>query len=214
MAWLYLVTDRGLIRNRSLEEVVLRAVRGGVTMVQLREKQATTREFITLAERLLDRLGPLGVPLIINDRVDVALAVGADGVHIGQEDMRYPITRRLLGPKAIIGLSVETMEQLEEAEAYDVDYVAISPVFPTPTKMDTKGAWGLEGLAEARRRSRHKLVAIGGIGPQNAVEVLRAGADGLAVVSAICAAADPEAAARTLREAFRSLAHGREEEQV
>lgn len=209
MAWLYLVTDRGLIGDRSLEEVVLQAVHGGVTMVQLREKHASTREFITLAERLLDKLRPLRVPLIINDRVDVALAVSADGVHIGQEDMPYPIARRLMGPKATIGLSVETLEQLEEAEGYDVDYVAISPVFPTPTKTDTKGAWGLEGLAEARRRSRHKLVAIGGIGPQNALEVLRAGADGLAVVSAICAAADPEAAARTLQDAFKQLANSK-----
>lgn len=200
MAWLYLVTDRGLIGDRSLEEVVLGAVRGGVTMVQLREKEASTREFIDLARRLLERLRPLGVPLIINDRVDVALAVGADGVHIGQQDMPYPIARRLLGPKAIIGLSVETLEELQEAEAYDVDYLGISPVFPTPTKPDTRGAWGLEGLREARRRSRHKLVAIGGIGPHNVRQVLEAGAHGIAVVSAICADPDPEEAAGLLRK--------------
>ncbi|MCS7082901.1 MAG: thiamine phosphate synthase [Bacteroidetes bacterium] len=199
MPWLYLVTDRELIGNRPLEEVVLEAVRGGVKMVQLREKRASTRQYVELAERLHALLRPLGVPLIINDRVDVALAVGAEGVHIGQQDMPYEHARRLLGPEAIIGLSVESMEELAEAEAYEVSYLSISPVFPTPTKTDTKGAWGLEGLAEARRRSRHRLVAIGGIGPHNVRLVLEAGANGIAVVSAICAAPDPREAAQALQ---------------
>ena len=125
---LYLVTDRDLSLGRSLEEVVSEAVSGGVTMVQLREKDAPTGEFIDLAGRLMNMLKPLGIPLIINDRVDVAMAVDADGVHIGQSDMPYEIARKLLGPDKIIGLSVENFEDIEKANALDVDYIGISPV--------------------------------------------------------------------------------------
>lgn len=201
---LYLVTDRGLSQGRPLEEVILQAVQGGVSIVQLREKEASTRFFIEEAQRVKQLLAPFHVPLIINDRVDVALAVEADGVHIGQNDMPYPLARRLLGPRAIIGLSVETMDQVLEAEAYDVDYLGVSPIFPTPTKTDTLGAWGLEGLAEVRRVSRHRLVAIGGLNASNAAEVIRAGADGIAVVSAICAAPDPRRAAEDLARVIRA----------
>lgn len=196
---LYLVTDRGLSQGCPLEEVILQAVQGGVSIVQLREKEASTRFFVEEAQRIKELLAPFKVPLIINDRVDVALAVGADGVHIGQNDMPYPLARRLLGPRAIIGLSVETMAQVLEAEAYDADYLGVSPIFPTPTKTDTIGAWGLEGLAEVRRASRHRLVAIGGLNVSNAADVIRAGADGIAVVSAICAAPDPRRAAEELK---------------
>ena len=201
---LYLVTDRGLSQGRPLEEVILQAVQGGVSIVQLREKEASTRFFIEEAQRVKQLLAPFHVPLIINDRVDVALAVEADGVHIGQNDMPYPLARRLLGPRAIIGLSVETMDQVLEAEAYNVDYLGVSPIFPTPTKTDTLGAWGLEGLAEVRRVSRHRLVAIGGLNASNAAEVIRAGADGIAVVSAICAAPDPRRAAEDLARVIRA----------
>ena len=196
---LYLVTDRRLAGERPLEDVVLAAVRGGVTAVQLREKQATTREYVSTARRLKALLAPLGVPLIINDRVDVALAAGADGVHVGQSDMDYKDVRRIAGPDFLVGLSVETMEQAQAAENLDADYLGVSPIFSTPTKTDTGEAWGIEGLTALRARSRHVLVAIGGINSSNAREVIRAGADGIAVVSAICAAPDPEAAARELR---------------
>jgi thiamine-phosphate pyrophosphorylase len=199
---LYLVTDRGLAGSRPLADVVDAAVRGGVTAVQLREKQCSTREFVELARSLKALLEPLGVPLIVNDRVDVALAAGADGVHVGQSDMDYRDVRRLLGPDAIVGLSVETKEQAEQAAALDVDYLGVSPVFSTPTKTDTAAEWGLSGLAALRRVSEHVLVAIGGIHPSNATQVIEAGADGIAVVSAICAAPDPEAAARALRRAI------------
>lgn len=198
MAWLYLVTDRDLSRGRPLEEVILAAVRGGVTMVQLREKHATTRFFVEEAQRIKELLAPYKVPLIINDRIDVALAVGADGVHIGQDDMPYPLARRLLGEHAIIGLSVETMEQVQEAEQYDVSYISVSPVFETPTKTDTKEAWGIEGLKQVREATRHRVVAIGGLNATNVQQVVRAGAEGIAVVSAICAAPDPFQAAREL----------------
>lgn len=199
---LYLVTDRGLIGDRDLETVVEQAVRGGVTVVQLREKDFPTRDFIELARRLMRRLEPFSVPLIINDRIDVALAAGAQGVHVGQSDMLYADARRLMGPDALIGVSVETPEQAREAEDWDVDCLGVSPIFSTPTKTDTGQPWGLDGLRALRASSRHKLVAIGGIHPQNAADIVSAGADGIAVVSAICSADDPEKAARELRAAF------------
>ena len=195
---LYLVTDRGLSLGRDLEWIVEQAVLGGTTMVQLREKEADTREFVTLARRLKTLLAPSGVPLIINDRLDVALAVDADGVHIGQSDMPYDIARRLLGPDKIIGLSVENMDEVTQANGLDVDYIAVSPVYGTPTKTDTAAPFGLEGLREAVRLSVHPTVAIGGMNARTAGDVLAAGADGIAVVSAICSAPDPCSAAREL----------------
>ncbi|MCL6432090.1 MAG: thiamine phosphate synthase [Anaerolineae bacterium] len=214
MQALYLVTDRALSLGRPLEEVVLAAVRGGVGIVQLREKDAPTRFFVEEAQHIKRLLQPYGVPLIINDRVDVALAVEADGVHIGQQDMPYPLARKLLGKRAIIGLSVETVEQVLEAEAYDVDYLGVSPIFPTPTKTDTLGAWGLAGLATVRRLSRHRLVAIGGLNATNAESVIRAGADCIAVVSAICSAPDVEQAAATLRRTIDAALAARRKENL
>ena len=202
MRGIYLVTDRALCGERGIAAVVAGALRGGICAVQLREKGLGTRDFLSAARELQALLAGTGVPLIINDRVDVALAVGADGVHLGQSDMPCRAARRLLGARAEIGLSVENLEQLAEAEDLEADYLGISPVFATPTKRDAGPAWGLAGLAEARRRSRHRLVAIGGINPGNAAAAARAGADAAAVVSAICAAADPCAAAAELRAAF------------
>ena len=188
MLKLYLVTDRDLSLGRSLEEVVSDAVKGGVTLVQLREKDASTGEFVALARRLMTLLKPLGIPLIINDRVDVALAVDADGVHIGQSDMTYEDARRLLGPDKIIGLSVESFEDIEAANGLDVDYIGISPVYGTPTKTDTAEPFGLEGLRNAVEMSVHPTVAIGGMNVSTIGEVMAAGTDGVAVVSAICSA--------------------------
>lgn len=195
---LYLVTDRDLCGDRSIEDVVARSVKGGARYVQIREKDQSTRAFIEEALRIKEILKPFSVPLIINDRVDVALAVKAEGVHVGQDDMPYKMARSLMGPGAIIGLSVETWEDVEEAQDLDCDYIGVSPVFETPTKTDTKGAWGLDGLAGIRAFSRHRLVAIGGLNASNTADVVKAGADCVAVVSAICAAPDPEAASREL----------------
>lgn len=197
---LYLVTDRPLSLGRDLDWIVAEAVRGGTTMVQLREKESDTRDFVALGLKLKELLAPMGVPLLINDRIDVALAVDADGVHIGQSDMPYATARRLLGPDRIIGLSVETMDEVAEANALDVDYVAVSPVYGTPTKTDTAEPFGLEGLRKAAALSRHPVVAIGGMNERTAADVFAAGADGIAVVSAICSAPDPCAAARRLVE--------------
>ncbi len=195
---LYLVTDRTLTKNRPLLWVVEEAVRGGVTVVQLREKNCSTREFVELAAAMTKLLAKYRVPLIINDRVDVALAVKADGVHIGQSDMPYLDVRRIVNRKMLVGLSVETPAQAREAEDYDVDYLGVSPIFPTKTKPDAAPAWGIGALRKLRAHTKHKLIAIGGIDESNAAQVIRAGADGIAVVSAICSAHDPQAAARRL----------------
>lgn len=206
---LYLVTDRDLSLGRSLEEVVREAVAGGVTMVQLREKDAATGEFVELGRRLMSVLKPLGVPLIINDRVDVALAVDADGVHIGQSDMDYADARRLLGPDKIIGLSVENFEDLEVANGLDVDYIGISPVYGTPTKTDTAEPFGLDGLRKAVQMSVHPTVAIGGMNASTIRDVMAAGADGVAVVSAICSAPSPHTATEELkREVYAGVKIG------
>lgn len=198
---LYLVTDRGFLGGRGLEDVVLDAVKGGVTMVQLREKNIGTRDFIALAIRLKKALSPFGVPLIINDRVDVALASDADGVHIGQSDMPYHMARTLLGTDKIIGLSVENFGQIEEANAIpDLDYIGVSPVFSTPTKTDTAQPFGLDGLREAVRLSVHPTVAIGGMNAATAAPVFATGTDGMAVVSAIMGADDPRNAAEEILE--------------
>lgn len=198
MRGLYLVTDRALCGKRSVEDVVSMALRGGASAIQLREKDASTREFVETAQRIKALTVAFKAALIINDRLDVALAVGADGVHIGQSDMPFAIVRKLLGPQAIIGLSVETWEDVEKACNLNADYLGVSPIFATPTKKDTKGPWGLEGLTRIRTTTSRPLVAIGGLNANNAADAVRAGADAVAVVSAICAATDPLQATRDI----------------
>lgn len=200
---LYLVTDRPLSLGRDIDWIVEEAVKGGATMVQLREKDCSTREFIELAAKLKETLKPLGVPLLINDRVDVALAVDADGVHIGQSDMPYETARKLLGPDKIIGLSVENMDDIRVANGLDVDYVGISPVYSTHTKTDTAAPFGLDGLREAVKLSVHPTVAIGGMNMITAKDVMACGTDGIAVVSAIVSADSPCEAARNLLEVMK-----------
>lgn len=209
----YLVTDRGLCLGRDLLDVVAAAVQGGVTLVQLREKHADGREFVELGRALKDLLDPHGIPLLVNDRVDVAQAIGAAGVHVGQSDIPYADVRRILGPDAIIGLSVDTMEQALAAPDLDQvaggagigpDYLGVGPIFPTSTKADAGEAWGLEHLTALRRQTHQTLVGIGGITALNAADVIRAGADGVAVVSAIVSAPDPAKAVRALLDAVES----------
>ena len=205
---LYLVTDRALARGRSSADVVREAVAGGVTCVQLREKNCGTREFMEEARAVRAATRALGVPLIVNDRVDVALAIGADGVHLGQQDMAIADARRLGPPGWIIGVSAESVDDAIQAEREGADYIGVSPVFATPTKTDAAPPLGLEGLRQIRAATKIPLVAIGGLHAGNARNVIRAGADGLAVVSAIVAAHDPCAAAARLRqeiEAARKL---------
>lgn len=194
---LYLVTDEQLSVDR-LQHVVGEAVAGGVTLVQVREKHGDVRAFIERAEAVQDVLRGTGVPLIINDRVDVALAVNADGVHLGQSDMPAAYARRLLGPDRLLGLSVESDGQLLEAESLPVDYLGLSAIFATPTKTNLIKEWGLNGLSRALTQSSHPIVAIGGIHAGNLREVAKTGVHGVALVSAICAAPCPRAAAAML----------------
>lgn len=197
---LYLVTDRELALGRPLTDVVEKALKGGVTMVQLREKKATTRRFLQEVMDVKKILQPYNTPLIVNDRVDIALATDADGVHLGQSDMPWQMARKILGPEKIIGLSIESIKQLEEANSADIDYIGISPVFTTPTKKELEKGLGIPGTREIASQSRHPAVAIGGINIENVKDVMATGVDGISVVSAICSANDPEASARDLLE--------------
>lgn len=188
---IYLVTDRALCLGRDITEVVASAVRGGASMVQLREKDLCSRDFVELGRAVLHELEPYGVPLIINDRADIAQIIHAQGLHIGQGDLSYADARELLGADAIIGLSIENIEQAHQSAHWDLDYVAASPVFATSTKTDTAPALGLEGVRTLRQIFSCHITAIGGINLANIAEVTAAGADSVALVSAICSAEDP-----------------------
>jgi thiamine-phosphate pyrophosphorylase len=183
-------------------EVTRAALDGGATIVQLRAPEWHKRAWLELALDLLPLTRRHGVPLIINDHIDVALAAGADGVHIGQNDLPPDIARKLLGREALIGLSVSNAQQVDHANPLGtmIDYVGVGPVFDTPTKPDASAACGIDGLAALCARSLHPTVAIGGIQLHNAADVKRAGPGGIAVVSAICTAADPHLAALRLLE--------------
>jgi thiamine-phosphate pyrophosphorylase len=196
---LYLVTDSDLSLGRPLAQIVRAAVDGGVTCVQVREKACSTREYIERFMPIRALLQERGVPLIVNDRVDVALAVEADGIHLGQTDMPLCMARQIAGDRLLIGISCEAPEDAVEAERDGAAYVSVSPVFATPTKTDTAPALGLDGVRAIRAAVRLPVVTIGGINAANAAAVIRAGADGICVVSAIVAASDPCAAARSLR---------------
>jgi thiamine-phosphate pyrophosphorylase len=195
---LYLVTDRGLSRGRPTLEIVSAAVAGGVTVVQLREKTAETREFVEEALAIRAYLKERKIPLIINDRIDVAQAVSADGVHLGQKDMPIELARKIVGDSMIIGISAESVADAVAAQEAGADYLGVSPIYATPTKTDTAPALGLEGLRQIRESVDLPLVGIGGLKAENAARVIEHGADGVAVVSAIVSADDPEQAARSL----------------
>ncbi len=200
---LYLVTDPEMTARRGLVETVAAAVAGGVTIVQLRDKTGPARALAEAGRALLVHLRPLGIPLLVNDRVDVAHAIGAAGVHVGQEDLTPAAARAILGPDAIVGLSVTSAAELPTIDNA-VDYIGLGPLFPTGTKADAAPALGEVEFAALRRRIALPVVAIGGITIENTARTFAAGADGIAVVSAICAAEDPEAAARRLRNTIGS----------
>ena len=195
---LYVIVDRAAAGDRDLVDIASAAIRGGADVIQLRDKSASTRQLFATAQRLLPHTRAVGVPLIINDRADVAAAVGAEGVHLGQDDLPVQAARSLLEPGRLIGKSTHSLEQAAAAEAEGVDYIGFGPIFLTPTKPDYKSV-GLDQLRLAARKIRVPMVCIGGIDASNLEHVTRAGAERVAVVRAVCAAADPEAAARTLK---------------
>ncbi|MGO2131999.1 MAG: thiamine phosphate synthase [Halomonas sp.] len=193
---LYLVTDPQLCESYGLVETVAAAVRGGVTVVQLRDKQASDAEMTQQARQIKQAIAGSGVPLIINDRLEVALASGADGLHIGQDDGDVTAARKALGPEAILGLSVQHLDQLTQLNTDTLDYLGLGPVFATATKGDHATPIGFDGLAVLVAASPLPSVAIGGLKKEHVDAVHKSGAEGLAVVSAICGTPDPEAATR------------------
>lgn len=204
----YLVTDNRLPDGRPLEEVVRASIRGGVGVVQYRDKQSSTRVMVEKAALLGAVCRQAGVCFLINDRIDVALAVEADGVHLGQDDMPLGLARKILGPDRCIGVTVHNLEELKRAEADGADYLSAAPVFATATKPDHQQPLGFEGVRRLALAARKPLVAIGGIDQSNAAGVIRSGARGVCVVSAVMAAADPEQATQALYAAVQGLKAG------
>jgi thiamine-phosphate pyrophosphorylase len=203
---LYLVTDTELCRPRPVGDVVRAAVAGGVSAVQVRDKLASRRELLALTRAVQAALAEAPhVPVVIDDAVDVALLAGADGVHVGQDDLPVAEVRALLGPDPLVGLSISSRAEMDAALALPrgtVDLVGLSPMWGTPTKPDAGpplGPAGVAELASVARAAGLVSVAIGGISVDRAAEAARTGVHGICVVSAVCAAADPEAAARRLR---------------
>jgi thiamine-phosphate pyrophosphorylase len=194
----YLVTDTQLAADRPLGLIVAAAIRGGAKIIQYRDKGASTRKMVETARSLSSLCHDMGACFLINDRLDVALAVDADGVHIGQDDMPVGAARKLLGSGRLIGVTVHNLDELRAAEEENVNYLSVAPVFATSTKPDHQLPLGLEGLKALAAISRKPLVAIGGISHSNAAEVILSGAHGICVVSSIITAADPEKATREL----------------
>lgn len=195
---LYFVTDRALCARLGLERVVGEAVAGGATLVQLRDDETPTAELVGIARGLKALLAGSGIPLLVNNRLDVALAVDADGAHVGQADAPPAAARARLGEGAILGLSIIDPAQLAGIDPGAVDYLGVGPIFTTATKADAAPAMGLAGLAAARAATTLPIIAIGGITEANTPTTIQAGADGIAVVSAIAASPDPRAAAARL----------------
>ena len=200
---LYLVTDRGMLRDISLYHAVEKAIRGGVSLLQLREKDAGSGEFYNIALEMKKLANSYGVPLIINDRLDIAIAVDADGLHIGQEDLPLEVARKLLGPGKILGYSVSNVAEAVYGEKNGADYLGAGPVYHTGSKVTEIEPIGAAGLKKIKESVSIPIVGIGGIGMANIFEVKKTGIDGISVISAILARDDIEAAARDLRNAWR-----------
>jgi thiamine-phosphate pyrophosphorylase len=197
---LYLVTDKELSLGRKIEDIVYLAVKGGADIVQYRDKNCSDEEFITVANKIKSVISQFNKSLIINDRIHLIDYIDYDGIHIGQSDMPYIEARKMIGVDKILGLSIENRRQALEAKNYDLDYVAASPVFLTNTKTDTAEALGLSGVRELKEIFRTiPLVGIGGINITNIADIIKYGADGVAIVSAICSADNPETAAQLLK---------------
>lgn len=201
---LYVILDRRVTNGRSLLEVAQAAVRGGATVLQLREKQQpTTRDYIRVAQELRAWARAAHVPFIINDRVDVALEVDADGVHLGPDDLSLETARRILGHGRVIGVSAGTVDEAREAERGGADYIGVGAVYSTASKADAGEPIGVNGFGAIARSVRIPAVAIGGIRSENAASLITAGAAGVAIISAIISAPDVEHAARGVSEQIR-----------
>ncbi|MEW6325918.1 MAG: thiamine phosphate synthase [Nitrospirota bacterium] len=204
VAPLYLIADRTACRGRPLPAVVEAACAAGVRWVQYREKALSRRDRYEEACRLRELTRRFGAVLIINDELDLAVAVDADGLHLGQEDLPLPVARRHIGAGRVIGVSTHTLEEASAAAAEGADYLAVGPVFATAAKA-ARAPVGCEAIRRARGLTAAPIVAIGGITPQNAADAIRAGADSVAVMSALCGAPDIGAAVSALRRAIEGV---------
>ncbi|OLB11934.1 MAG: thiamine-phosphate diphosphorylase [Candidatus Rokubacteria bacterium 13_2_20CM_69_10] len=200
---LYVILDRAAARGRDLLTILDATLAGGCRLVQLREKEWPSGRLLPMAERLRDRCRAAGATFVVNDRLDLALALGADGVHLGQDDLPPAAARPLLRPGMILGLSTHSPEQARAAQAAGADYVAVGSMFPTGTKPDFQLV-GPEIIGKLRGEISVPLIGIGGITHDNVTQVIRAGADGVAVISAVCGAPNPEAATRRFLGAIES----------
>ena len=198
---LHVLTDRAWSRGRDMLHVAIAALNGGATVIQLRDKLANTRTLVQEGVALRRLTRERGALLIVNDRVDVALAIDADGAHVGQDDMPAARARQLLGPQRILGVSAASIQEAEEAVASGADYLGVGPIFPSLGKADAGEPTGVELLTLLAQRYTVPLVAIGGISAENATDVIRAGAEGVAVITSVVNAEDITAAARQLRQA-------------
>lgn len=196
---LYLITDRSFLNGRSLASCVEEAIKGGVTLIQVREKDLSSREFFKVAKEVKEVTNKYNVPLIINDRIDIALAIDADGVHLGQSDMPIEIARKILGKDKIIGISAGSISEALEAEKNGADYLGIGTVFFTGTKKDIEEPIGIEGLKDIVNKIEIPSVAIGGINKDNCEEVMKSGVNGISLISAILANDNIEISSRELR---------------
>ncbi len=202
IAGLYVIADTEALRGRSHVELVEQAIRGGASIVQLRDKMQARRDVLVVARELKSLCNKHGVMFIVNDYLDVALAVDADGLHVGPEDLPVAVARQFLPLDKIIGCSAGTVERAAAAERDGADYVAVGSVYPTSSKKTVKQPVGLEGVRKVRQAVSLPLVAIGGINQENAAGVVAAGADAIAVIAAVSGAASPEEAARGLSAVF------------
>lgn len=200
---LYFATDSGMLKGRDLCDIIAEAIAGGVTMVQLREKALSSRCFFELGEQVRNITATYRVPLIINDRIDLMLALGADGVHIGKDDLPLPAARQIAGD-GIVGYSVDTLEDLRYAEESGADYVGIGPVYATSTKTDAGAVLGVDGLRQIVAQARVPCVAIGGIKEENCAEVAGTGVSGVCVISTLMNAVDTEKTASVMRQRLQT----------
>ncbi|MDR0290746.1 MAG: thiamine phosphate synthase [Treponema sp.] len=196
---LYLCTDRALALGRPLLEAVEAAIDGGVTMVQLREKEAASREFYAIGLAMRELTKRRKVPLVVNDRLDIALAIGADGLHVGQSDLPLEAIRRIAGGRLFVGVSAGTVEKAIQAQADGADYLGAGAVAPTGSKADVSGIIGIEGLCAICAAVRIPVVGIGGINAATAAQVIQSGAAGIAVISSILSQPDIRSAAENLK---------------
>jgi thiamine-phosphate pyrophosphorylase len=195
---LHVLTDTVFQSRFSHLELARMAIRGGADTIQYRQKSGSTREMIRIAAQMKQVCSDQGVPLIVNDRVDVAIAAGADGVHLGQDDFPIPLAREFLGQEMIIGASASNMQEVEKCLLDGADYVGLGPIYPTTSKDDAGSVKGIDSLIQVVKAVPVPIIAIGGIGLDNVSEIVQTGVYGIAVISSVCCQEDPEQATKAL----------------